>query len=48
MKRTLPIWVTYILILTAIACMAFGICRGEMETVLKKATNICMECIGLG
>jgi len=28
--------------------MAFGIYRGEVDTVLKKAINICMECIGLG
>jgi hypothetical protein len=25
-----------------------GIFRGEMMTVLTKAVNICMECIGLG
>ena len=48
MKRTVPIWVTYVLILASITCIAFGICRGEVDTVLKKAINICMECIGLG
>ena len=48
MKRTVPIWVTYILIIAAVACMAFGIYRGEVYTVLSKAINICMECIGLG
>jgi hypothetical protein len=25
-----------------------GIFRGEAETVLNKATRICMECIGIG
>lgn len=28
--------------------MIFGISRGEMEVVLEKAVNICMECIGIG
>lgn len=48
MKRIVPVWVTYVLILAAIGCMAFGIYRGEVDTVLHKAVNICMECIGLG
>ncbi len=37
-----------ILIFASIACMAFGIYRGELDTILSKAINICMECIGLG
>ncbi|MBO6111893.1 MAG: hypothetical protein J6P45_02440 [Lachnospiraceae bacterium] len=48
MEKKIPVWVTYILIAASIACMAFGICRGEVGTVLSKAVNICMECIGLG
>lgn len=28
--------------------MAYGIFRGEMEVVLTKAINICLECIGIG
>ena len=27
---------------------AFGFARGENDTVLKKAVNICLECIGIG
>lgn len=30
------------------AFVAIGIWRGEVETVFRKAVNICMECIGLG
>ena len=48
MKREIPLKVTIALIPLAIACMAFGIYRGEVGTVLAKAINICMECIGLG
>ena len=40
----------YALILTvlSICLMLAGIQRGEMKTVLTKATAICMECIGIG
>ena len=47
-KQRVPLWVTIVLIFASIACMAFGIYRGEADTVLTKAINICMECIGLG
>lgn len=36
------------LVLTGAAFIAIGVWRGEAETVLRKAVNICMECIGLG
>ncbi len=30
------------------AFLAMGVWRGEDQTVFRKASNICMECIGLG
>lgn len=36
------------ILLLGTAFLAFGIYRGEMETVLRKAVNICLECIGIG
>lgn len=32
----------------ACAFIVYGAARGEMEIVLNKAVNICLECIGLG
>lgn len=48
MKKEVPLKVTLILIPLAMASCAFGVFRGETTTVLMKAINICMECIGLG
>ena len=33
-----------------IACgfIVYGAARGEVDIVLSKAVNICLECIGLG
>lgn len=35
-------------LLAGISLTAVGIARGETATVLKKAINICLECIGIG
>ena len=36
------------LFLLALALAAAGIWRGEHQAVMAKATQICMECVGLG
>ncbi|MEJ8786604.1 CD1871A family CXXC motif-containing protein [Peptoniphilus sp. HCN-40583] len=36
------------ILLVAVAMMAYGVNRGEMQVVLNKAIRICMECIGIG
>lgn len=40
--------ITLLLLLVGVAFLAIGVWRGEVETVFRKAINICMECIGLG
>ncbi|MCQ4636042.1 CD1871A family CXXC motif-containing protein [Anaerovorax odorimutans] len=45
MKRKL---VFSALLVFAAVLMAGGLMRGEGQTVLMKAVNICLECIGIG
>lgn len=39
---------TFFLILAGAILMGFGVGRGEMALVLRKAVNLCLECIGIG
>lgn len=41
-------WLAVALLAVAVALMAAGVARGEVQQVWMKASNICMECIGLG
>ncbi len=38
----------HIVLLFGITAMAFGIYRGEVGIVLRRAVVICLECIGIG
>ena len=43
------LWVARIIVCAAaVAFIIHGVNRGEVAIVLKKAINICLECIGLG
>ena len=37
-----------IILILAVAAIIFGITQQEHMVVMKKAVNICMECIGVG
>lgn len=41
-------WIGVAVAALGLAMVGFGIYRGEVETVFKKAINICLECIGIG
>ena len=43
-KRALP----YFVIVLGAVLIVLGIWGGEVAVVLSRATNICLECIGIG
>ncbi len=48
MKERTKNIIAILLILLGLISLLLGIRRGEAADVLKKATLVCMECIGLG
>ncbi len=48
MSQFLEKYAKYLLLLLAVALMAYGIGRGEADVVWRKAVNVCLECIGIG
>lgn len=44
LRRFIP----WIILGVSIGCIMIGILREEHVAVLKKAINICLECIGIG
>lgn len=40
--------ISALLLLAGIALVAVGVWRGEVQAVLMKAVNLCLECIGIG
>lgn len=41
-------WIRRSLLLLSVIFVCAGAARGEAQTVLTKAVNICLECIGIG
>ena len=40
--------IAFSIIAVGVVFLCFGIYRGEAMVVLRKAVNICLECIGIG
>lgn len=40
--------IAFSIIAIGILFVVYGIYRGEIDVVLRKAVNICLECIGIG
>ncbi|MBE6756842.1 MAG: thioredoxin [Ruminococcaceae bacterium] len=40
--------IAFSIIVMGILFVVYGIYRGEIDVVLRKAVNICLECIGIG
>ena len=40
--------VQLVLLIISVAFIGYGAYRGEANTVLTKAINLCLECVGIG
>jgi hypothetical protein len=47
MKKA-PLFPRWAILICALLMMGLGLLNGEAQTVLAKAVNICLECIGIG
>lgn len=47
-KVNVPRALQYALVIVSLLMMGVGIANNETQTVLAKAINICLECIGIG
>lgn len=48
-RNSRTLWITRgILFVAAVVMIIVGVANGENGTVLQKAINICLECIGIG
>lgn len=45
LRQNLP---ALLILLVGVLFLLLGLGRGEHQTVFRKASNLCMECIGLG
>ena len=48
MKERTKNIIAVVVMLTGLTALTLGVLRGEAADVLRKATMVCMECIGLG
>lgn len=37
-----------IILIVAVSFIVVGTLRGEVQTVLEKGINLCLECVGIG
>ena len=44
LKKSAPV----LLLVMGALLLVVGIWRGEAEVVLRKAVNLCLECVGIG
>ena len=47
-KGSLPRWIGWTAAGLGLLLLLLGVYRGEAAVVAQKATNICLECIGIG